>query len=92
MGRPLDRGEIEKLADSIRALLADPDAGLNEPLRRRWEGTLTALEVVLGERSSFWITLKDSRYKGRTLVKRCATAHGFEASRSHLGTRPPWPE
>jgi len=52
MGRPLSRAEIEKLSESIRALPADPDAGLNEPLRRRWEGSLAALEVVLGERSS----------------------------------------
>jgi len=46
------RAEIEKLADSVRALLSDPDADLNDPLRRRWEGALAALEAVLGERSS----------------------------------------
>lgn len=46
------RGEIEKLAESIRVLLADPDAGVNEPLRRRWEGALVALEMVLGQQTS----------------------------------------
>lgn len=46
------RTEIEELATSIRALLADPDAGINEPLRRRWEGALVALEAVLGEKIS----------------------------------------
>ena len=46
------RPEIEALARSIRALLADPDADLNEPMRRRWEGALVALEAVLGERTS----------------------------------------
>lgn len=52
MGRPMTRAEIEQLANSIRTLLADPDAGINEPMRRRWEGALAALEAVLGERSS----------------------------------------
>jgi hypothetical protein len=52
VGRPLSRAEIGKLADSIRTLLADPDADINEPMRRRWEGALTALEAVLGERLS----------------------------------------
>ena len=46
------RTEIEQLANSIRTLLADPDADINEPMRRRWEGALAALEAVLGERSS----------------------------------------
>ncbi len=50
--RPMRRNEIEELAASIRALLADHDGGINEPLRRRWEGALVALEAVLGERSS----------------------------------------
>jgi hypothetical protein len=45
-------GEIEKFAESIRALLADPDAGLNDNVRRRWEGALSALEAVLGQESS----------------------------------------
>jgi len=49
---PMRRGEIEKLADSVRAVLADPDAGLNEFTRRRWEGVQAALEVVLGQQSS----------------------------------------
>ena len=49
---PMPRAEIEKLADAVRVLLADPESGLNEPLRRRWEGALAALELVLGQRSS----------------------------------------
>ena len=44
--------EVEKFAASIRALLADPDAGLNDPARRRWEGALSALEAVLGQEPS----------------------------------------
>lgn len=44
--------EVEKLAEDVRSLLADPDAGLTEQARRRWEGALAALEVVLGERES----------------------------------------
>jgi hypothetical protein len=46
------RNEIEDLAGSIRALLTDPAAAMNEPLRRRWEGALVALEAVLGEKTS----------------------------------------
>lgn len=46
------RAEIEALAASIRAAMSDPDSQINEPLRRRWEGALVALEVVLGESSS----------------------------------------
>ena len=49
---PMRRADIEALAESVRALLADPDAGLNELTKRRWEGALAALEVVLGVRSS----------------------------------------
>jgi hypothetical protein len=52
MGRPLRRAEIEQLANSIRTLLAETDADINGPMQRRWEGALTALEAVLGERSS----------------------------------------
>ena len=52
MGRHLNRAEIEQLANSIRTLLADPDADINEPMRRRWESALAALEALLGERSS----------------------------------------
>jgi hypothetical protein len=52
MARPLRRSEIEDLAESIRAFLTDPDADLNEHARRRWEGALAALEVVLGQGSS----------------------------------------
>ena len=44
--------EVEKFAESIRALLADPDAGLNDPVRRRWEGALSALDAVLGQETS----------------------------------------
>ena len=44
--------EVEKFAESIRALLADPDADLNDPVRRRWEGALSALEAVLGQEST----------------------------------------
>ena len=46
------RSEIEELSASITALLADPEADLNEPMRRRWEGALVALEAVLGHRTS----------------------------------------
>jgi hypothetical protein len=46
------RSDVEELAVSIRALLADPDAQINEPVRRRWEGALVALEAVLGEKTS----------------------------------------
>jgi len=50
--RPLTRAEVGELAESIRRLLADPDARLTGPMRQRWQGALTALEVVLGEPSS----------------------------------------
>jgi hypothetical protein len=49
---PMTKSEIEELAASVRALLTDPSADLNDPLRRRWEGALAALEAVLGEESS----------------------------------------
>lgn len=49
---PMSRPEIEKLADSIKALLDDPDVALTDPLRRRWEGALTATEAILGRSSS----------------------------------------
>jgi hypothetical protein len=52
VGRSMRRAEIEELAISIRAFIADPQADPNEPMRRRWEGALAALEAVLGERSS----------------------------------------
>jgi hypothetical protein len=52
MSRVMRRTEIEALAASIREALSDPDAQINEPLRRRWEGALVALEAVLGESSS----------------------------------------
>lgn len=52
MGRPMGRGEIEELAGSIRSMLDDPEADLNELMQRRWEGALAALDAVLGERSS----------------------------------------
>ncbi len=46
---PLTRAEIAKLSDSVRQLLADPDARLSRDARLRWEGALTALETVLGQ-------------------------------------------
>jgi hypothetical protein len=44
--------EIVALAESIRGLLDDPDAGLTAMARVHWEGALAALEAVLGWRSS----------------------------------------
>ena len=52
MAQRMTLREIEKFAASIRALLADPGAGLNDPVRRRWEGALSALEEVLGQEPS----------------------------------------
>jgi len=46
------RWHLQRIGPPSPALLADPDADLNDPLRRRWEGALAALEAVLGERSS----------------------------------------
>jgi hypothetical protein len=45
--RMLSRTEVAAFADAIGALLADPDAGLSPDARRRWEGALTAAEVIL---------------------------------------------
>lgn len=39
------RAEIEEPATPVRMLLVDPDADLNEPLRRRWEGRLITLSL-----------------------------------------------
>jgi len=50
--RPLTRAETAAFADSIRALLADPDANLGRDARLRWEGALTAVEAVLGKAPS----------------------------------------
>lgn len=50
--KPLTRSEVVEMAERIRDLLGDPDAGLTESIRRRWEGALTALEAVLGEAPS----------------------------------------
>jgi hypothetical protein len=50
--KPLTKADIVALADDIRDLLADPDAGLTATTRARWEGALAALEAVLGLRSS----------------------------------------
>jgi len=47
--RPLTRPEIADLADRIAALLADPDSGLSNSARARWEGAATALAWVLGD-------------------------------------------
>lgn len=64
---PMRRAEIEKLAESVRALLSDPDAGLNEHERRRWEGALAALEAALGQPSSLVDNFPPLRgYTGRT--------------------------
>lgn len=48
--RTLTRSEIAAMAASIAALLADPDAGPTPTTRARWEGALTACEVILGGR------------------------------------------
>ncbi len=48
----LERAEVERLANEIRALLMDAQSGLSRDARRRWEGAVTSLEVVLGERPS----------------------------------------
>jgi len=52
--RPLTRVETAAFADSIRALLADPDANLSRDARLRWEGALTAIEAVLGKAPSLF--------------------------------------
>ena len=52
MAAPMSPDEIARLATSIRGLLDDPDGGLSEAQRRRWEGALAALEAVLGRKSS----------------------------------------
>ena len=49
---PSRSAEVVRMVADIRALLADPDARLSPTARHRWEGALTALEVVLGERPS----------------------------------------
>jgi hypothetical protein len=49
MANPLSRTEQVKMVESIRLLLADPDAHLSRDARLHWEGALTALEVVLGK-------------------------------------------
>ena len=56
VSQPMERAEIERLAASIRALLAEPHAGLTESLRRRWEGALVALELVLESGRPLWIS------------------------------------
>ena len=48
----MSQNEIEALTESVRALLADPHVDLKDPVRRRWEGALAALEAVLGEEPS----------------------------------------
>jgi hypothetical protein len=52
VAQPMSRVEIQELAGSVRALLDDPEVDLNDPIRRRWEGALAALEAVLGRESS----------------------------------------
>lgn len=44
----LPRSEVEALAASIAATLADGDAKLSDRRRLRLEGALAVLEVVLG--------------------------------------------
>jgi hypothetical protein len=48
----LTRAQIAKLADDIRGVLADPGADLTRDARLRWEGALTALDLVLGNEST----------------------------------------
>lgn len=48
----LPQEEVERLVESIRRLLADPDVRLSQVSRYRWEGALVALEVTLGVVSS----------------------------------------
>jgi hypothetical protein len=48
--RSLTRAQVADLADRITELLADPDAGLTAGGRARWEGALSALAHVLGQR------------------------------------------
>ncbi len=52
VSKPLTKAEITALAEEIRDLLANPDANLNSVTRTHWEGALSALETVLGLRSS----------------------------------------
>ena len=47
-GRPVTRSEFAAFAESVRALLTDPDANLSRSARLRWEGALTAVEYLLG--------------------------------------------
>jgi MoxR-like ATPase len=46
--QPLTRAEVERMVESVRALLDDPDAGLSREARLRWQGVLVALDTVLG--------------------------------------------
>ena len=50
--KPLSRQQIEKLADDLRMLLVQIEAGelkANATTRHRIQGALTALEVIQGE-------------------------------------------
>ena len=40
------------MAENIRDLLADEDAKLSRSARLRWEGALTAVELILGAKPS----------------------------------------
>lgn len=46
--RTLTWAEVEAAADAIVELLADPAADLTHDARLRWEGALTALEIIAG--------------------------------------------
>jgi hypothetical protein len=51
---PMTQAAIATLAGSIRALLADPEAGLSTVSRYRWEGALVACEAILGGGPAGW--------------------------------------
>lgn len=46
--RMLTRQEAEGLAEGIAGLLDDLNADLTPMARARWEGALTAVEIILG--------------------------------------------
>jgi hypothetical protein len=65
MPRRMQLAEIEKLAASIRSLLADPDLDLNEPLRHR--GALwPPWRPFSGSGPPSWITRTSDPCKRRT--------------------------
>jgi hypothetical protein len=50
--RAMPRAEVERFADAVAELLSDPAAGLSPDARLRWEGALTAAEIILGRTPS----------------------------------------